>query len=102
MLIKKLIRLTGWSGIVIGLIAVLTKNIELFLIWQLIANICGFLWSNYLQGKPSWDTTVSLIITVIAVFTKDPFFVYSSMLIRAISYQFVFEKIVKQRKENGQ
>lgn len=100
MLIEKLIRVTGWIGIAIGLIAIVNKNIELFLIWQLVGNISAFLWTNYLQRKISWDTVLSLVIAVVAVITKEPFILYTSILVRSISYQFVAEKVFKMRHKD--
>ena len=96
--VENFIRLSGWSGVVIGIIAIIKRDIQLFLIWQLIANISGFVWNNYLQKKVSWDTVTSLVVTVFAVITKDQFAVYTAMLVRSVSYQLIFEKVVKQRK----
>lgn len=97
--IEQLIRYLGWVSICIGALAIYKKNIELFLIWQLIANSCGFIWSNYLQKKISWDTCTSLIITIIAVITKDVYAVYFAMLIRSINYALIAERLFKLRNE---
>ena len=96
--VENFIRLSGWSGVVIGIVAIIKRDIQLFLIWQLVSNISGFVWNNYLQKKVSWDTVTSLVVTVFAVITKDPFVVYTAMLVRSVSYQLIFEKVVKQRK----
>lgn len=97
MKIENIIRLFGWAGVFIGLVAIARKDIQLFLVWQLIANISGFLWNNYLQKKVSWDTTISLVVTIFAVITKDQFAIYAAMLVRSVSYQLIFEQVVKQR-----
>jgi hypothetical protein len=95
--IENVIRLFGWSGVAIGCVAIARKDIQLFLLWQLVANISGFCWNNYLQKKMSWDTLASLTVTIVAVITKDQFAAYAAMLVRSVSYQLVFEQVVRQR-----
>ena len=99
MKIENLIRFTGWSGVVVGTFAILYRDINLFLYWQLIANTSGFIWSIYLQKKLTPDVAISFIVTILAVITKDQFTLYASMWIRSISYQLVFENVVKQRED---
>lgn len=99
---ENIIRLFGWSGAIIGTIAIVKKDIQLFLIWQLVANISSFSWNNYLQKKVSWDTIVSLLVTALAVATKNEFTAFAAMLVRSISYQLIFERVVKEREiHNG-
>ena len=95
--IENVIRFFGWTGFAIGVLAVFKRDIQLFLIWQLVSNISGFLWNNYLQKRVSWDTVLSLGVTVLAVLTKDQYVSYAAMLIRSFSYQLIFEKVVRQR-----
>lgn len=99
--IENIIRLFGWSGVIIGIIAIVKRDIWLFLVWQLVSNISGFLWNNYLQKKVSWDTILSLSATILAVITKDQFVAYAAMLARSISYQLIFERFVQNNKGKG-
>jgi hypothetical protein len=87
------IKILGWIGIIIGIIAIYKRDIYLFLIWQLAASIFGFFQTVYLQKKYTYDVILSLVITTIAVFSKDQFTLYASMLIRSISYQLIFHRL---------
>lgn len=102
MTIEFVIRLSGWLGIIINAGAIATTDTYLFLVGQVIAAISAALWSCYLQKKRvTLDLVLSLVLTVAAAITKEPFFMYSAMLVRSISYQFVFERVVKQNSVNS-
>lgn len=89
--------MTGWAGFIIGIFAVLFKNPDLFIFWQVIANLSGFAYSIFLQKKLSADVFLSLIATILAAITKDVNLAYSAMLIRSLSYQLIFERVNKER-----
>lgn len=93
-----LIRVTGWGGFTINILAILTHNIALVLVGQLVAAVSAFLWQRYLQNKVTPDIIVSLGLTVVAALTGEQFWLYSAMLARSFSYQLVFENVVKQRQ----
>jgi hypothetical protein len=91
------IRWTGWLGFSISLVSILTANLQLFLIAQIVAGVSSFLWSLFIQKKVTLDLIICLILTVIASVTKEPFMLYSSMLVRSFSYQLQFERVVSDR-----
>lgn len=92
-----LIRLTGISGVIINFVAIITQNIELILIGQLIASISSFLWCRWMQQRVSIDICLSLMLTFVSAITKNQYALYAAMLVRSVSYQFMFERILKQR-----
>jgi hypothetical protein len=93
-----LIRWCGISGIVINFVAIISQNIDLFLVGQLIASISSFLWCVWLQSKVTMDVIISLTLTMLSIVTKNEYFLYSAMLSRSVSYQFMFERMIKDRK----
>ena len=92
-----LIRWVGWVGIVVNLYAIVTQQMYVFLVGQLISAIAAFLWAMWLQNKLTIDLVLALLLTVVAVITKNTFVMYASMLVRSLSYQFQFERMVKSR-----
>lgn len=96
----KTIRWVGWSGIAINAIAICTKNTDLFLIGQIVAALSAFLWSRWMQKAVTWDLVLSLALTAIAAIVRDPFVMYAAMSVRAISYQFQFERMVRDRRRS--
>ena len=92
-----LIRITGISGVMINFIAIITSNLDWVLYGQLIASISSFLWCQWMQKKLSVDIILSLTFTIFSVLTKNQYFLFSAMLVRSISYQLMFERILKQR-----
>jgi hypothetical protein len=91
------IRWVGWMGVAINLVAICTKDTDLFLLGQIVASFSAFLWSKWLQRSITFDLVISLVLTAIAAVVKEPFVMYSAMLVRSCSYQFQFERVVKQR-----
>jgi hypothetical protein len=91
----KFISVSGWIGVLLGTIAVITKQPAGFLAWQLVANISGFAYSIFLQRRVSPDTILSLLFTVFASVTQDVNIAYAAMLVRSISYQLVFNRQVQ-------
>ncbi len=94
------IRLVGWSGIVLNAIAIGTRNTYLFLIGQIVATTSAFLWARWIQKSITWDLVLSLALTTIAAICREPFIMYAAMLVRSISYQLVFERMVRERRDN--
>jgi hypothetical protein len=93
------IRFTAWLGIGLNLVAIFYGNTTLVLIGQFIAAISGALWAVFIQNKLSIDIVISTLLGFIACITQEPFWLYSSMLVRSISYQLVFERTVRMRRE---
>ncbi len=96
-LLINFIRVTGWTGFIIGAFAVLFKSPDLFIFWQVVANLSGFAYNSFLQNKLSADVVLSLIVTILAAITKDVNLAYSAMLIRSLSYQLIFERVNSER-----
>jgi len=54
----------------------------------------------YLQGKqPTIDLFLSLALTIAAAVTQNMWCGYAAMLVRSVSYQFVFERFVRNSTE---
>ncbi len=96
---ETIIRLTGWGGFTINLVAILTYQLPLLLIGQLVSAISAFLWSRFLQRKVTWDLIGSLLLTAMAAITGEQFWLFAAMLCRSFSYQLVFERVVKERQQ---
>ena len=94
-----LIRWVGWLGILVNLYAIVNQQMYIFLVGQLISAIAAFMWAIWLQNKLTIDLILAVLLTVIAVITKNTFVMYSSMLMRSFSYQLQFERMVKQRNK---
>jgi hypothetical protein len=88
----------GTVGIAVTLVAINTKNIQLYLVSQVISILSGFLWCCSLNGKVTWDVALSLILSVIAAIVKDQWLLYTSALFRSISYQFI---LVRQMQKES-
>lgn len=93
-----LIRVTGWLGVLINIIAISSHNLQLVLLGQLVSSVSAFLWSRFLQNKVTWDILLSLTFSIVSVITGEQMWIFAAMLSRSVSYQFVFERVVKERK----
>jgi hypothetical protein len=93
------VRIFGWTGILVAIAAIALYNTNIFLIGQVLAALSAFTWCWYLQNKVTPDLVVSLVLAAAAAAWKEPFLLYTAMLIRAISYQAVFERVVRQRQD---
>lgn len=89
------IRMTGWFGVALNVIAISVQQQNLFVYGQAVAVLSSYLWLVFMQGKSTWDLKLSLFVTVLAIPLHSIWLTYAAMLIRSISYQFVFERKIK-------
>jgi hypothetical protein len=93
------IRVSGWVGLLLNVIAICFHSTEGFLVAQIVSCFSAFLWSYYIQHRLTWDLLIGLVLTVAAAIVKDPFIMYTAMITRSFSYQLQFERLVRQRRE---
>jgi hypothetical protein len=87
----------GLLGILLTMVAIPTKNIQLYLIAQVVSIFSGFLWCCLFNGKVTWEVLLSLGLSVSAAIIKDEWLLYTSALARSVSYQFI---LIRQMKED--
>jgi uncharacterized membrane protein len=80
---------TGMLGIGLSMVAIPIKDIQLYLVAQVVSIFSGFLWCCSFNGKVTWEVVLSLVLSVAAAIVKDEWLLYSSALARSISYQFI-------------
>jgi uncharacterized membrane protein len=87
---------TGIIGIGLTMVAIPIKDLQLYLVAQVVSIFSGFLWCCAFNGKVTWEVVLSLVLSVTAAIVKDEWLLYSSALARSISYQFI---LVRQMRE---
>jgi hypothetical protein len=81
------IRITGWVGLAINVVAIILSSTPLFLVGQILAVGSGALFLTHLQKEVTWDIWVSFAFTVWAAISQDPNWFYASLVVRSITYQ---------------
>lgn len=95
--LEHIVRWSGRAGIVVSAVAIITQDMRLFILSQFVATLSSYVWLYYLQGRLTWDLHASLALNFLALCSGSIWATYSAMLVRSISYQFVFERVVKSR-----
>jgi hypothetical protein len=88
----------GMIGIALTMVAIPLKNIQLYLIAQVVSIFSGFLWCCSFNGKVTWEVSLSLGLSISAAIVKDEWLLYTSALARSVSYQFILIRQIKGEK----